>query len=127
MQSVSGGGHWGGGMWISTRDHARFGLLFLNRGRWKGEQLISQKWIKLARTPTDVQPNYGYMNWFLNTDRGRWPSAGESTVCFLGAGTNMIWIEPEHRIVSVVRWINGDQLDGYMKHVLAAVEEASTQ
>ena len=36
MQSVSGGGHWGGGMFISSRDHARFGLLFLRGGTWAG-------------------------------------------------------------------------------------------
>ncbi len=34
VRSVSGGGHWGGGIFISTRDHARFGYLFLRRGRW---------------------------------------------------------------------------------------------
>ncbi len=31
MQSVSGGGHWGGGVWASTRDRARFGMLYLRR------------------------------------------------------------------------------------------------
>ncbi|MGB0514802.1 MAG: serine hydrolase domain-containing protein, partial [Wenzhouxiangellaceae bacterium] len=36
MQSVSGGGHYGGGMFISARDHARFGLLMENRGVWDG-------------------------------------------------------------------------------------------
>ena len=35
MQSVSGGGHSGGGLFINTEDHARFGLLFLNNGKWK--------------------------------------------------------------------------------------------
>ena len=33
-QSVSGGGHNGGGIFISSEDHARFGLLFLNKGMW---------------------------------------------------------------------------------------------
>ena len=32
VQSVSGGGHWGGGMFISARDQARFGYLTLRRG-----------------------------------------------------------------------------------------------
>ena len=35
VQSVSGGGHWGGGMFISARDQARFGLLTLRRGKWE--------------------------------------------------------------------------------------------
>ena len=55
MQSVSGGGHWGGGMWISARDLARFGLLTLRRGRWKDKQIISEEWMKLALTLTPVQ------------------------------------------------------------------------
>ncbi|MEM8908340.1 MAG: serine hydrolase, partial [Bacteroidota bacterium] len=44
MQSVSGGGHSGGGLFISTEDHARFGLLFLNNGKWKDQQLIVPSW-----------------------------------------------------------------------------------
>ena len=35
MQSVSGGGHWGGGMFIDSYDMARFGYLFLRNGKWK--------------------------------------------------------------------------------------------
>jgi CubicO group peptidase (beta-lactamase class C family) len=35
MQSVSGGGHSGGGVFISAIDQARFGLLFLRKGKWK--------------------------------------------------------------------------------------------
>jgi len=36
VQSVSGGGHSGGGLFINTYDHARFGLLFQRNGQWKG-------------------------------------------------------------------------------------------
>ena len=36
MPSVSGGAHWGGGLWISSRDHALFGSLMLQRGCWQG-------------------------------------------------------------------------------------------
>jgi len=46
MQSVSGGGHHGGGIFINTYDQARFGLLFLRKGKWKNRQLISEKWVK---------------------------------------------------------------------------------
>jgi CubicO group peptidase (beta-lactamase class C family) len=121
MQSVSGGGHWGGGMWISTRDHARFGYLFLRRGTWRDRQLLSEKWIDMATTPTDIKPTYGYMNWEPNTERKLYPSAPENNFFAHGAGTNMIWVDPEHDLVSVVRWIEGD-IDGYIKRVLAAIK-----
>ena len=121
MQSVSGGGHWGGGMFISTRDHARFGLLFARDGQWNGEQLISKEWIEKANTPTPQQPTYGYMNWFLNTDEAkRFSNAPAGDVFFLGAGTNMIWLHPSHDMVVVVRWLNTQHVNSFIGKVLAA-------
>ena len=54
IQSVSGGGHLGGGMFINAWDMARFGYLFLEHGRWAGREIVSEKWIALARTPHDA-------------------------------------------------------------------------
>jgi hypothetical protein len=51
VQSVSGGGHWGGGMFINSYDMARFGYLFLRNGKWKDRLIVSEKWIQMARTP----------------------------------------------------------------------------
>ncbi len=51
VQSMTGGGHWGGGMFISARDMARFGYLFLRNGKWKDRQIVSPKWIDMARSP----------------------------------------------------------------------------
>ena len=51
VQSVSGGGHWGGGMFINAYDMARFGYLFLRNGKWKDRTIVSEKWIEMARTP----------------------------------------------------------------------------
>jgi CubicO group peptidase (beta-lactamase class C family) len=121
VQSVSGGGHWGGGVWVSTLDHARFGYLHLRRGRWRDTQLLSEQWIDTATTPASVNPTYGCL-WWLNTGHGLYPSAPESSVFALGAGTNMIWIDPDHDLVAVVRWIEtGAPVDGFIGHVLAAV------
>lgn len=128
IQSVTGGGHWGGGMFISARDMARFGLLFLRNGRWKDRQLISPDWITMARTPGSANAEYGYMNWFLNTGRKALPSAPESSVRFLGNGTNMIYIDWEHDLVVVVRWIRGSAIDGFIRKVLGALQgKAGTQ
>ena len=123
VQSVSGGGHWGGGMWTSTRDHARFGLLFLRRGRWNDRQIISQQWVSEATTPVAIQPNYGFM-WWLNTDQAQFPSAPEQSFFALGAGsTNVIWIDPVHDLVVVTRWIDGaEHVNEFMRLVLEAVQ-----
>ncbi|HVS95722.1 MAG TPA: serine hydrolase [Puia sp.] len=121
VQSVSGGGHWGGGMFIDAYDMARFGLLTLHRGNWNGRQLISEQWVRQALTPTSVRPDYGYMNWFLNTDRKLLPSAPASAFVHIGNGTNFIYVDPEHDLVAVVRWISNNAMDGMIRKVLAAL------
>jgi CubicO group peptidase (beta-lactamase class C family) len=59
MQSVAGGGHWGGGMQNNAYEMARFGYLFLRNGPWNGKPLVSEQWIKQARTPSPPNPEYG--------------------------------------------------------------------
>lgn len=124
MQSVSGGGHWGGGMWISARDQARFGYLSLRRGKWKDQQIISEKWMDMATTPTSLRPTYGFMNWFLNTNRQLIPSAPATSYYHGGAGANRIWVSPEHDLVVVLRWVAPEHFDGFIRRVLAAVKPA---
>lgn len=121
VQSVSGGGHWGGGMFIGARDMARFGLLTLRRGRWKDEQIISEEWLRMATTPTPAQPTYGFMNFFLNTERKYLPSAPAVAFAHVGNGTNVIYVDPENDLVVVVRWIENAAVDGFIGRVLASV------
>ena len=129
VESVSGGGHWGGGLWIPTRDLARVGLLALARGRWNGERLVSESWMDASTTPCPVKPTYGYL-WWLNTDRGLWPSAPGSSFAAVGHGWNVLWVDPEHDLVAVVRWLRAPEedradfpvMDGFFERLLAAVE-----
>ena len=104
VQSVSGGAHWGGGMWISTRDLARFGYLTLRRGQWGDRQILSERWIRMATTP-GVDRKYGFMNYFLNTGRRALPSAPEQAFWHLGAGSNIVYVDPVNDLVIVARWI----------------------
>jgi len=121
IQSVSGGGHWGGGIYMNTYDMARFGLLTMHHGNWNGNQLISEQWVKQALTPTTANTGYGYMNWFLNTDKKLLPSASEKVWVHIGNGTNMIYVDPENNLVVVARWIDGAAMNGLIKNVLAAL------
>src|SRR5205085_4823332 len=61
MPSVPGGSHWGGGLWMSTRDHARFGLLISRGGTWDGQKLLSSSWIDESRKPCALNPQYGLL------------------------------------------------------------------
>ena len=131
MKSVTGGGHFGGGMFISAYDLARFGYLFLNDGKWGDRQLVSQKWIAMARTPGPANAGYGFCNWYLNNPATRsdgaeaklpFPSAPRSSVTFQGNGVNVVYLDWEHDLVIVVRWIDTNvSLDQFLGKVIAAI------
>ena len=122
IQSMTGGGHWGGGMFIHAYDMARFGYLFLRNGRWNDREIVSPKWIQMARTPGPANAEYGFCNWFLNPARKSLPSAPESSVTFRGNGQNIIYIDWDHDIVAVVRWIGTTrQLDEFIGRMLKSV------
>ena len=122
MQAVSGGGHWGGGMFISARDQARIGLLTLRRGVWEDQQILSEEWVSMALTPTPVKKDYGFMNWFLNTDKERLPDAPESSFFHLGAGTNMVYCDPENDLVIVTRWVKSSEMNNIVAKVIEAID-----
>lgn len=123
MQSVSGGGHWGGGMFISAHDMARFGLLFLRNGKWNNKQIISPEFIKRAETPGAAQDTYGYMNFFLNTDKKLYKNAPEGTVAILGNGTNIIYFDRKNDLLIVARWIENSKVDEFLGKITASLGE----
>jgi len=129
MPSVPGGGHHGGGMFISAWDMARFGYLFLNMGRWRDRQIISEKWIGLSRSPGPANTQYGYMNWFLNTPQPRvngqpgsqmYPAAPAGAVAFRGNGENLVYIDWDNDLVVVIRWAR--RAPDFFKIVLSAIK-----
>jgi hypothetical protein len=124
VQSVSGGGHWGGGMFINAYDMARFGYLFLRNGKWKDRQIVSEKWIEMARTPGPANDTYGFANWYLNTGRKPVPSAPATAVRFVGNGNNIIYVDWENDLVIVTRWSNG--LDELVGKTIASLKPAPT-
>ncbi len=122
MQSVSGGGHFGGGMFINAWDMARFGYLMQREGKWNERQIISPAWIRMARTPGSANPEYGHANWYLNPGRKRLPAAPESAVTFVGNGQNIIYVDKENDVLMVVRWIDSTaSLNEFIGKVLAAL------
>jgi CubicO group peptidase (beta-lactamase class C family) len=119
VQSVSGGGHWGGGIFIHAEDQARIGLLAAQDGVWQGRRLLPEGWVAACRTPCPLNPHYGLL-WWLNTGRTKWPSASAESYGFSGAGGNTTWVDPSRGIVAVMRWLDPKALDAVMRMVTAA-------
>jgi CubicO group peptidase (beta-lactamase class C family) len=119
MVSVPGGAHWGGGIFISSFDHARVGLLLLRRGEWAGRRLVAERWLERATTPCALSPVYGYLLW-LNTGRRLYPALSERAFAIQGAGGNVIAIDPAHDLVVVTRW--AADVAGVLERVVAALD-----
>ena len=120
MKSVTGGGHSGAGIFINTEDMARFGLLFLNDGKWRNDQLISKNWITDAITPSGPNPNYGFM-WWLNTKGDRnWKKLSDKIYYAAGFGGNFIVIDKKNDLVVVTRWLEPSKIEAFMEKVQQA-------
>ena len=119
LQSVSGGGHFGGGLFISTRDHARFGLLMERRGVWGAKRLLPDGWFDAIREPTPARTDYGLL-WWLNTDRERIPAAPESAYWAAGFGGNYVYVDECNDLVVVLRWI--PELADVIERVMDAMD-----
>lgn len=118
MPTISGGTRWGGGVWMGTRDAARFGLLFLRDGLWGDRRVVSSSWVRGATTPSSRKSDYGYL-WWLNTGQTMWPGTPASSFAAVGFGSNTIWIDPEHDLVIVWRWHEGNGGDFFRRVVEA--------
>jgi CubicO group peptidase (beta-lactamase class C family) len=122
VQSVSGGSHWGGGFWASTRDLARFGYLLLRRGEWNGRRILSERWVDMATQPTGIAPHYGYLWWCPGTAvnfsvrpsqvSSPWAGRQHDLDC---AGVRSRWS----------RWLDILKLDGFITRMSAALGEAN--
>lgn len=119
IQSVSGGGHHGGGIFISAIDQARFGLLFLRQGKWKDQQLLSSKWVKDAHRSSVPNKDYGYM-WWINASK-KWKNVSPDIYYAAGFGGNYIVIDQEHDLVVVTRWMDDSTMGDFMDLVVRSV------
>jgi CubicO group peptidase (beta-lactamase class C family) len=119
MQSVSGGGHFGGGMFINTFDHARFGLLFSRKGKWRDKQLLSEQWVAAGARPSAANKAYGFL-WWTNED-GHLGKASKNVFAAEGFGGNFIVVDSENDLVIVTRWLEPSKIGQLVDLVEGAV------
>jgi CubicO group peptidase (beta-lactamase class C family) len=116
--AVNGGsGNTNKHIFISARQLARLGHLFLNEGNWDGRQVIDADWVRVATKPhvskeigfwpdsaTDGRGVYGF-NWWANgtnvDGHRKWPGAPHGTYAASGYNNNDMFIIPEWNMVIV--------------------------
>jgi CubicO group peptidase (beta-lactamase class C family) len=123
----------GSGLFLRTRDLAKFGQLYLDGGVWQGQQLISAEWIAdsvVRRVDlSDVltfSEGYGYQWWL---DELPYKSALLETWVTSGYGGQYIFVIPALELVVAFTGHNYDDADGISNlytmlrsHILAAID-----
>ncbi len=89
------------GLFLTARDMAKIGYLYLNRGMWDGQPVISDEWIRLSVTEhvTDIYDrySYGYQWWITKVN-------GVPAFLASGYGGQMIGIVPSLDLVVVLKY-----------------------
>jgi CubicO group peptidase (beta-lactamase class C family) len=86
--------------WATVRDWAKFGLLYLHKGNWNGEQILNESWIDYTVNPTNGSDGvYGAQFW-LNAG-GKYPSAPKDMFSCDGYQGQHIFIIPSRDLVIV--------------------------
>lgn len=86
--------------WASTRDWAKFGLLYLHKGNWNGEQILDESWIKFTATPTNTSNGKYGAHFWLNAS-GKFPDVPKDLFYCSGYQGQMVAIFPSHDLVIV--------------------------
>ena len=117
-------------VYTNARDLARLGQLYLQKGMWNGERLLSEEWIDFVRTPAPATAErgseYGGQWWLVPDDRNDVPKDAYATVGNRGQYTVVV---PSHNVVIVRRGLDygrqGFDRWGLTREVLKAIGTVS--
>ena len=87
----------GWGLTLTTRDMIKVGQLYLNKGCWKGKQIVSSEWVaeSIKEQSHWGDRRYGYLWWIIN-------EKNSSCYMALGDGGNIIYIDPKKKLVVAI-------------------------
>jgi hypothetical protein len=111
--------------WATTRDWSKFGLLYLHKGNWNGEQLLDESWIKYTATPTLTSGgNYGAHFW-LNAS-GKFPDVPRDMYYCSGYQGQMVAIIPSLEMIIVRMGLKEDpefDFNGFLKGIITSIKK----
>lgn len=110
--------------WGTARDWAKFGLLYLNKGNWNGEQIFDPSWVDYVKTPAP-NSNNGYGGHFWLNAGGYLPDVPKDTYSANGYQGQRVFIIPSKDLI-VVRFgltdSNKFDFNDFLKDILSAIK-----
>ncbi len=94
--------------YMPARDWARIGQLYLQKGRWNDNQVLSEDWVSFATSPSPVAKHYGAHMW-LNSDGQRWPNVPYDAFSLVGHQGQRVVIIPSRELVVVRTGVTEDR------------------
>ncbi len=110
--------------WATTRDWAKFGILYLNKGNWNGEQLFDEKWINYITTPTEHSDGTYGAHFWLNTN-GKYPNVPRDMYSANGFQGQRVYIIPSKDLVIVRMGLAEDpefDFNSFLNEILSAIK-----
>ncbi|WP_347172773.1 serine hydrolase domain-containing protein [Polaribacter uvawellassae] len=107
--------------WATPRDWAKFGLLYLNKGNWNGEQLFDATWVDYITIPTNGSDGtYGGHFW-LNAE-GQFPDIPKNMFYASGYQGQFVFVFPDQDLVVVRMGLAHIDINGFLKGVLESIK-----
>lgn len=111
--------------WATARDWAKFGLLYLHRGNWNGEQVLNEDWVEYSATPTSGSDGQYGAHFWLNAG-GIYPNVPRDLFSSNGFQGQHVFIIPSKDIV-IARFGLAEHpefnVDRFLSEVLEAIGE----
>ncbi|MBP4137388.1 serine hydrolase domain-containing protein [Flavobacterium geliluteum] len=112
--------------WATPRDWSKFGLLYLHKGNWNGEQILDESWVKYTATPTHTSNGqYGAQFW-LNAG-GKFPDVPRDMFYCSGFQGQMVAIIPSLDMVIVRMGLKeedqGFDFNEFLKGIIESVKK----
>ena len=83
---------------MTSRDFARFGLLYMQGGMWQGEQIVPASWVEASLTPSPLYGGYGYQWWLVGRTEAELP---DDVFAAIGFDGQFIYVIPSLELVVV--------------------------
>ena len=110
--------------WAHTRDWAKFGLLYLQKGNWNGEQVIDTSWVNYVSTPTNTSNGRYGAHFWLNAG-GHYPDAPKDLFSCNGYQGQMVFIIPSRDLVIVRTGLTESpefDFNGFLREILSSID-----